>query len=485
MELKKYKLGDIAKIEISGVDKKSVDGETPVRLCNFVDVYRNWAITQKLSENFMIASAKETEIAKCSIHKGQVAITKDSETRDDIGIPAYIADDFDNVLLGYHCALITPNDDVLDGKYLNAFMHTRYIQKYFENNASGSGQRYTLSNETIFQIPILLPSLEVQKAIGNLLSNIDRKIELNHQINDNLEKMAKQLYDYWFVQFDFPNENGRPYKSSGGAMVWNEKLKREIPKEWDNCTLEYYLIIKNGRDHKHLGNGIYPVYGSGGEIRKVDSFIYSGESILMPRKGSLNNIMYVNDAFWSVDTMFYSEMKQPHCAKYVFYSIKDIDFTRWDSGTGVPSMTSSTLYSILLVKPDADSLAKFDEIITPLFLMIKKNEMQIVELTKQRDDLLPLLMNGQASVNYHLSKWSIGFLCLDMHIEYDKDIVQKEADKQDFNPLVRKPYSFTFFKHTSYPFFMFLLQFKLFVTMSHKLPTDFHNKVHTNVVQRF
>ena len=403
MELKKYKLGDIAKIEISGVDKKSVDGETPVRLCNFVDVYRNWAITQKLSENFMIASAKETEIAKCSIHKGKVAITKDSETRDDIGIPAYIADDFDNVLLGYHCALITPNDDVLDGKYLNAFMHTRYIQKYFENNASGSGQRYTLSNETIFQIPILLPSLEVQKAIGNLLSNIDRKIELNRQINDNLEKMAKQLYDYWFVQFDFPNENGRPYKSSGGAMVWNEKLKREIPKEWDNCTLEYYLIIKNGRDHKHLGNGIYPVYGSGGEIRKVDSFIYSGESILMPRKGSLNNIMYVNDAFWSVDTMFYSEMKQPHCAKYVFYSIKDIDFTRWDSGTGVPSMTSSTLYSILLVKPDADSLAKFDEIITPLFLMIKKNEMQIVKLTKQRDDLLPLLMNGQASVNYHLS----------------------------------------------------------------------------------
>ena len=403
MELKKYKLGDIAKIEISGVDKKSVDGETPVRLCNFVDVYRNWAITQKLSENFMIASAKETEIAKCSIHKGKVAITKDSETRDDIGIPAYIADDFDNVLLGYHCALITPNDDVLDGKYLNAFMHTRYIQKYFENNASGSGQRYTLSNETIFQIPILLPSLEVQKAIGNLLSNIDRKIELNRQINDNLEKMAKQLYDYWFVQFDFPNENGRPYKSSGGAMVWNEKLKREIPKEWDNCTLEYYLIIKNGRDHKHLGNGIYPVYGSGGEIRKVDSFIYSGESILMPRKGSLNNIMYVNDAFWSVDTMFYSEMKQPHCAKYVFYSIKDIDFTRWDSGTGVPSMTSSTLYSILLVKPDADSLAKFDEIITPLFLMIKKNEMQIVELTKQRDDLLPLLMNGQASVNYHVS----------------------------------------------------------------------------------
>ena len=355
-----------------------------------------------------------------------------------------------------------------------------YVMKGVKGSKMPRGDK-----EQIMRYKMPTFSSDEEQNIGKIVVDIEKKLQLSRAINVNLEKMAKQLYDYWFVQFDFPNENGRPYKSSGGAMVWNEKLKREIPKEWDNCTLEYYLIIKNGRDHKHLGNGIYPVYGSGGEIRKVDSFIYSGESILMPRKGSLNNIMYVNDAFWSVDTMFYSEMKQPHCAKYVFYSIKDIDFTRWDSGTGVPSMTSSTLYSILLVKPDADSLAKFDEIITPLFLMIKKNEMQIVELTKQRDDLLPLLMNGQASVNYHLSKWSIGFLCLDMHIEYDKDIVQKEADKQDFNPLVRKPYSFTFFKHTSYPFFMFLLQFKLFVTMSHKLPTDFHNKVHTNVVQRF
>lgn len=276
------------------------------------------------------------------------------------------------------------------------------VKQYIKSIAVGATMP-SINTKLMAEIPILLPKLEEQRCIADILSSFDDKIELNRRINDNLEKMAKQLYDYWFVQFDFPNENGRPYKSSGGAMVWNEKLKREIPKEWDNCTLEYYLIIKNGRDHKHLGNGIYPVYGSGGEIRKVDSFIYSGESILMPRKGSLNNIMYVNDAFWSVDTMFYSEMKQPHCAKYVFYSIKDIDFTRWDSGTGVPSMTSSTLYSILLVKPDADSLAKFDEIITPLFLMIKKNEMQIVELTKQRDDLLPLLMNGQASVNYHLS----------------------------------------------------------------------------------
>ena len=230
MSLNKYKLADIAKIEISGVDKKTIEGEIPVRLCNFVDVYYNWAITKEKAKSFMVASAKQTEIDKCSIGKGMVAITKDSETRDDIGVATYIADDFDNVVLGYHCALIIPNSAVVDGKYLNAFMHTRYIQKYFENNASGSGQRYTLSNDTIGNIPVLLPSIDEQHTIGKVLADIDRKIELNKRINDNLEAMAKQLYDYWFVQFDFPNEEGKPYKSSGGAMVWNEKLKREIPQ---------------------------------------------------------------------------------------------------------------------------------------------------------------------------------------------------------------------------------------------------------------
>ena len=273
-----------------------------------------------------------------------------------------------------------------------------YVMKGVKGSKMPRGDK-----EQIMRYKMPTFSSDEEQNIGKMVVDIEKKLQLSRSINDNLEKMAKQLYDYWFVQFDFPDENGRPYKSSGGEMVWNEKLKREIPKKWENCTLEYYLIIKNGRDHKHLGNGIYPVYGSGGEMRKVDSFLYSGESILMPRKGSLNNIMYVNDAFWSVDTMFYSEMKQSHCAKYVFYSIKDIDFTRWDSGTGVPSMTSSTLYSISLVKPDVDSLTKFDETIASLFQMIKKNEIQIVELTKQRDELLPLLMNGQVSLNYHLS----------------------------------------------------------------------------------
>ena len=270
-------------------------------------------------------------------------------------------------------------------------------------NTNTSGSHKRIDPLDFLNIDIQLPFIEEQTRIGSLLAYIDSKIALNRAINHNLEAMAKQLYDYWFVQFDFPDENGRPYKSSGGEVVWNEKLKREIPEKWSDNTLEYFLNIKNGRDHKHLLCGSYPVYGSGGEMRRVCEWLYDGESVLMPRKGTLNNIMYVNEAFWTVDTMFYSVMKKEHRAKYIYYSIRDIDFTRWDAGTGVPSMTSSTLYSIPVIVPQENVLQAFDEKITPLFVAIKHNSKEISELTKQRDELLPLLMNGQVSVNYDLS----------------------------------------------------------------------------------
>ena len=299
-------------------------------------------------------------------------------------------------------AKIDCNESLLDKDFAFYLISSAFVKQQLSAAAQQTKIRHT-SPDKIKECTVWIPSLDIQKRIGRILTDIDNKIAINRQINDNLEAMAKQLYDYWFVQFDFPNEEGKPYKSSGGVMVWNEKLKREIPQGWDFCFLENLLTIRNGRDHKHLADGIYPVYGSGGEMRKVSEYLYDGESVLMPRKGSLNNIMYVNEAFWTVDTMFYSEMKLSNCAKYIYYTIKDIDFTRWDSGTGVPSMTSSTLYSIKLVKPQSEILKKFDKMISPLFEHMKQISVQNAELIKQRDELLPLLMNGQATVNYHLS----------------------------------------------------------------------------------
>ena len=418
MELKKYKLADIAKIEISGVDKKTIEGETPVRLCNFVDVYYNWAITKDKAKRFMIASAKQSEIDRFSIGKGMVAITKDSETKYDIGVATYIADNFDNVVLGYHCALITPNPTIVDGKYLNAFMHTQYIQKYFENNASGSGQRYTLSNDTISNIPVLLPPMEVQRTIGKLLADLDRKIELNRQINDNLEAMARQLYDYWFVQFDFPNEEGKPYKSSGGAMVWNEKLKREIPEEWKTANVFDELSVQYGfpfstelfteeptnipvvRIRDILENSV----SAYSEEEVDEKYKLQKQDLLVGMDGNFHmnywndNVSYLNQRSVRLRAKSKSTVSIMQAKYDIAPYIKAKELRA--KGSTVGHLSDKDLKELfVLVSPNADFRNKFDSILAEII----ENRCEMIELTKQRDELLPLLMNGQASVNYHLS----------------------------------------------------------------------------------
>ena len=372
----------------------------------------------------MVASAKQTEIDKCSIGKGMIAITKDSETRDDIGIATYIADDFEDVLLGYHCALITPNPAIVDGKYLNAFMHTRYIQKFFENNASGSGQRYTLSNDTISNIPVLLPSIEEQHTIGKLLADIDRKIELNKQINDNLEAMAKQLYDYWFVQFDFPNEEGKPYKSSGGAMVWNEKLKRKIPKGWHCGTLLDIAEYTNGlacQKYRPTDDNKLPVIkikemhdGLSVDTEWVkadipdDVKVFDGD-VLFSWSASLEVMLWAYGNGGLNQHIFKVTSKNGYPRSFYFYQLvhyigvfKQMAEAR---KTTMGHITQDHLrQSTIVLPPDVDIANKLEEKLCPIFDAIVKNSQEIMTLTKQRDELLPLLMNGQAPVNYHLSE---------------------------------------------------------------------------------
>ena len=403
MELKKYKLSEVAKVEISSVDKKTKENETLVRLCNFTDVYHNWAITMELSDKFMTASANSNEIAKFSIKKGQVAFTKDSETRDDIGIPTYIADDFDNVLLGYHCALITPDESKVCGKYLNAFMHSDYIQKYFENSASGSGQRYTLSLETIEGMPLLLPSLEKQKTIGELFSSLDRKIALNRAINRNLEALAKQLYDYWFVQFDFPDGNGRPYKSSGGKMVWNEVLKREVPERWVACRIKDFLRIFTGKkDVSKAIPGDYKFFSCAPDPITSNEYIYDGAAILVSGNGSYTGRVSFYKGKFDLYQRTYAcvPIKDDNAISFFFYTLRYLfqpAFSGGKHGSSIPYIVLGDLADFSFAY-DERQVIEFVRIVKSMFDLQMKKRDEIGDLIRQRDELLPLLMNGQVEV---------------------------------------------------------------------------------------
>ena len=171
--MKKTRLGDVANVCISGVDKKTIPGELPVRLCNYTDIYYNWTIRSEKRKGFMLATARREEIEKYRLHAGQVALTKDSETRDDIGHASFIAADFEDVILGYHCAWITPHAGKLDRQYLNALFRTRYISDYLSRNAGGSGQRYYLSDSSIKDIPLFLPPIEDQLLIAGILETLE------------------------------------------------------------------------------------------------------------------------------------------------------------------------------------------------------------------------------------------------------------------------------------------------------------------------
>ncbi|MCQ2887867.1 restriction endonuclease subunit S [Helicobacter pylori] len=240
------KLSEVCEILNSNVDKKIKENEQKVKLCNFTDVYNNWAITKYTSKKFMKATATQNEINKFSLKKGYVAITKDSETKDDIGISTYIADNFDNVLLGYHCTLLKPNQKVLNGKFLNAYLNSFYGRKYFSNCASGSGQRYTLTIDTIKDLNIPLINIETQQKIVRTLSILDQKIENNHKINELLHKILELLYEQYFVRFDFLDENNKPYQTSGGKMKFSKELNRLIPNDFEVKTLGELVDIFSG-----------------------------------------------------------------------------------------------------------------------------------------------------------------------------------------------------------------------------------------------
>ena len=382
--MKKYKLKDVASVQISNVDKKTQKHETPVRLCNFTDVYYNWAITSSVEDDFLTASANTKEIERFSLQKGQVALTKDSETRYDIGISAYISEDFDDVLLGYHCALITPNESKVNGQYLNAFMHSRYIRKYFENCASGSGQRFSLTIQVLEDIPLLLPSIEEQRYIGQVFSDIDRKITLNRAINHNLEEMIADIMDYRFLS----NIKTLPKRLVGEIALI--RAGGDCPQVWskhktNDCQVPIY---SNGTDYEGL-------YG----YTKEPTILKRG--ITVAARGTIGYCVMREAGYVPIIRLLAVTPNDIGGDVYLHQIFNRLKFRK--DGSIQQQLTVPSIASMEIPYPNASALKSFADQTYPIIEEMNQNKAQIEQLTKLRDELLPLLMNGQVSVNYDLS----------------------------------------------------------------------------------
>ncbi len=279
---------------------------------------------------------------------------------------------------------------IFRGKSGYSTRYVKYLIDYYLDKMLGlcTGSTFpNLSRTDLENYEVISSSPKESESIASILSALDDKIELNLQTNKTLEEMAMTLYKHWFVDFD-PFQNGEFVDSELG----------KIPKGWEVKRLEEILEIKYGKDHKKLDNGNIPVYGSGGIMRYVNKFLYDQDSILIPRKGTLSNLFYITSPFWSVDTMFYTKIKQKHFGKYIYYFLKTIDLASMDVGSAVPSLTTELLKRINILVPPKNEIVKYDNIVSGYFNIMGSNTIENQTLTTLRDTLLPKLISGEVRV---------------------------------------------------------------------------------------
>ena len=307
----------------------------------------------------------------------------------------------EQIIHGMNVLRIKTNEHFLDPVFASYLFKTSHFKKAIDSIRKDAINQSSINIFDICNIQISLPSITEQRKISHALQLIDKKIETNHLINDNLEAMAKQLYDYWFVQFDFPNEEGKPYKSSGGAMVWNDKLKREIPKEWMASNYTDLFTIGNGQTMPQ-NEGLVPAYGGNGIVKMVEISNYPACIIIGRVGANCGSIHYSKVPCWVSDNAISICSKNDDWQSFLFYSLKLYNLSKNKGGSSQPLITHEALKHLYFPMSEKH-INQFCHIVNELQDLIYSNQQEILKLTKQRDELLPLLMNGQATVNYHLS----------------------------------------------------------------------------------
>jgi type I restriction enzyme S subunit len=372
-----------------------------------------------------VSQSIEAKHLKTRLEGGEVLLTLVGSTGQTAIVP--------NKLKGWNVARAVAVIRVkpeIGAKWINLWLRSSKANQHLNSRANTTVQK-TLNLKDVKSIPVSIPPENERKGIEHVIFSIENKIELNRQMNQTLEAMAQALFKSWFVDFDpvldnalesgheIPDEmqataekrqivpdskkllrtNPALAAQFPSAFVFNEVLGIWVPEGWEVKKLQEVVNVKYGKDHKKLGEGEIPCFGSGGVMRYVNEALFEFESVLIPRKGTLNNVMYLNKPFWSVDTMFYTETNQEKFVKYFFYVMNRLNFSEMNEGSAVPSMTTAQLNSMDILLPSLESLTNFDSLVSKYFFKKDGNETQSESLTQLRDRLLPELISGRVRVS--------------------------------------------------------------------------------------
>lgn len=277
-----------------------------------------------------------------------------------------------------------------------------YLLKYLDLNRFHIGSSQPLITQSIINSIDLtyITDKQKQNKIAKILHIIDQKIVNNNKINSELESMAKTLYDYWFLQFEFPNEEGKPYKSSGGKMVWNDELKREIPEGWKVSKIGDILEEANKskiqvNDAKEKGK--YPFFTSGEKILCYDDYLVKGFNIFLNTGGNPDIKAYMGKCAYSTDTWCVSAKEYSYILFYYLLKLMPQFEQLFFAGSGLKHLQKDSLKNQYILLPDEKVLRNFNNICELIWKKITNCLIENQELTSQRDFLLPMLMNGQVT----------------------------------------------------------------------------------------
>jgi type I restriction enzyme S subunit len=285
-----------------------------------------------------------------------------------------------------------------------------YLFYFFANNEmieeatrSSEGTRMPRASwKYLSQLKKPFPSLPEQRAIAEILSSLDDKIKLNRRMNATLEHIAQAIFKRWFIDFEFPDENGQPYKSSGGEMVESEL--GEIPRGWGVKAIGDILELAYGKSlpKKKRISGPYPVYGSGGISGYHNKPLLNGPGIIVGRKGTIGSVFWVEKDFYPIDTVFFVKLKSQIPLYWVFMNLQRMNFAKLSSDSAVPGVNRNVIHFQKWVIPQKTILDQFNSIILSILNIIHKNKKEEANLSHIRDTLLPKLMSGKIRISEKL-----------------------------------------------------------------------------------
>ena len=409
-EWKRYKFSDLYEMS-SGISSTKEQAGHGSPFLSFSVVFNNYFLPDSLID---LMDTTDGDKQKYSINEGDIFLTRTSETVDELAMSSVALKDYPEASFSGFLKRLRPVDKrIVYPKFMAFYLRSPLFRRTIINNTVMTLR--ASFNEAMFSyLEIMLPDFETQKKIGDFLYSLEKKKQINNQINQELEAMAKTLYDYWFVQFDFPDQNGKPYKSSGGKMVYHSELKREIPEGWRVEKLSKIANITMGQSPKgssynEVGEGLLFFQGStdfgwrfpvARQYTTEPSRIAEEDDILLSVRAPVGTLNIANTRC-CIGRGLAAINSKVGANSYIFNVMQDFKklFDMMNSvGTTFGSITKDDLYSLQLVYPPTELLMKFDQSVKLFDREIKNRSCQNQELSQLRDWLLPMLMNGQVKV---------------------------------------------------------------------------------------